>query len=46
MAKIYSDTTLIVTLTKKFKITTNDGVFTETDTAAKIEVGYNITPLE
>lgn len=47
MAKIYSDTPLIVTFTKKFKITTNEGVFTTTDDAtAKMEIGYNITPID
>lgn len=46
MAKIYSDTPLIVTFTKKFKITTNEGTFTKTNLDTKLEVGYRIEPME
>lgn len=46
LAGIYSDTPLIVTLSKKVKITTNAGVFSADSVAAKMEIGYSITPLE
>lgn len=46
MAKIHSDTPLIVTFTKKFKIITNEGVLTRTDINSKLEIGFEIHPLE
>lgn len=46
LAGIYSDTPLIVSLSKRVKITTNAGVFSADKMAAKMEIGYNIVPIE
>lgn len=46
LAKIYSDTPLIVTLEKKFEIKTNSGLFTTSPDQTKMEIGFQITPLE
>ncbi len=46
LAKIYSETPIIVTFTKKFKIKTNEGIFTVSEKGAKMEIGFNITSLD
>ncbi len=46
LAQIYNDTPLIVTLTKKFQIKTNSGIFTTSDSGTQFETGFQITPLE
>lgn len=47
LAKIYAETPLIVTLTKRVQIVTNEGAFSFVDDKhAKIEIGFQITPLD
>lgn len=46
LAQIYKDTPLIVTLTKKFKITTNAGIFKTLEKETKYEIGFQITPMD
>jgi len=46
LAQIYSDTPLIVTVSKRYKITTNEGVHERKGSNSIIEIGFRIESLE